>query len=384
VKAFVSARLNGLDTLRAIAIAGVMLFHLRGVLPESFGVVGQFGWMGVDLFFVLSGYLIGSQLLKPYSRGERPSLRQFYRRRVYRILPAYLFVLCLYFVWPAWREAAGISPLWQFLTFTENLFVDYTMHQAFSHVWSLCVEEHFYLVLPVLVLAMMRRPSVGRTVVVVVLLVGLGVAIRGFVLVHMLQPLGADGASMAYIEKIYYPTYTRLDGLLMGVVLAVVRIFRPGWWAAAERRGHSLLAAGGVAVGAAMWLFKDRFSSVTDAAAWGTVVGFPLLALGLGLMVASSMSRNGWLSRVRVPGARLVAMLAFSLYLIHKEIVHLDQRYLASLTAERDGRAMLVYGVSCMVAAGMLYVGVERPFLMLRDRLGRRVVVEEMVGEPAL
>jgi peptidoglycan/LPS O-acetylase OafA/YrhL len=65
-----SPRLPGLDTLRAAAIVAVMLYHLEGYLPERMAAVAQFGWMGVDLFFVLSGYLIGSQLMKPYVSGE--------------------------------------------------------------------------------------------------------------------------------------------------------------------------------------------------------------------------------------------------------------------------------------------------------------------------
>src|ERR1700677_1500492 len=89
-------RLPGLDTLRALAIAEVMVFHLRGLLPDAFQPIARFGWMGVDLFFVLSGYLIGSQLLKPVRDGRRVSLLGFYRKRAYRILPVYLVVLALY------------------------------------------------------------------------------------------------------------------------------------------------------------------------------------------------------------------------------------------------------------------------------------------------
>jgi peptidoglycan/LPS O-acetylase OafA/YrhL len=66
--------------------------------------------MGVDLFFVLSGYLIGTQLLRPYAAGSRPLWRDFYRRRLYRVLPAYLAVLLLYVLVPAWREAPHLSP----------------------------------------------------------------------------------------------------------------------------------------------------------------------------------------------------------------------------------------------------------------------------------
>jgi peptidoglycan/LPS O-acetylase OafA/YrhL len=382
-----SARLTGLDTLRAIAIVAVMIFHLAGLLPESFETVSRFGWMGVDLFFVLSGYLIGSQLLKPYLVGEKPTLADFYRRRIYRILPAYLFVLSLYFMLPVWREQDGISPLWQFLTFTENLFVDYSIHQAFSHVWSLCVEEHFYLLLPLLVLSMMRRPSLRKTATLLVSAVLLGIFLRAYVLFHELQPLGADNAGVKYIEHIYYPTYTHLDGLLAGVTLALIKTFRPAWWAVVAQKGHSSLLASFLLLGAAVWLFKDRFTSVTGVAAWGTVIGFPVLSLGLGLLVASAISRNGLLSRFPVPGAKLLATLAFSLYLSHKEIAHLDRIYLPSLTQRRDAAAMLTYAVSCIAAAGLLYLSVERPFMVLRDRLDRRqplAVGDEMRSEPAL
>jgi peptidoglycan/LPS O-acetylase OafA/YrhL len=85
-------RLFGLDSLRALAILVVMLYHMTvfGELPSRILSVTDFGWMGVDLFFVLSGFLIGQQVLKPYLMGQRPSIAEFYRRRIYRILPAYL------------------------------------------------------------------------------------------------------------------------------------------------------------------------------------------------------------------------------------------------------------------------------------------------------
>src|SRR5579862_7992291 len=139
--------------MRAIAILWVMLWHMHWLLhPSLLTGLGRYGWMGVDIFFVLSGYLIGSQLLRPYTRGSQPSIGGFYLRRAFRVLPAYLTVLLLYFTVPGFREAPGLSPAWQFLTFTENFRINYATDQAFSHVWSLCVEEHFYLILPLLVL----------------------------------------------------------------------------------------------------------------------------------------------------------------------------------------------------------------------------------------
>ena len=87
------------------------------------------------------------------------------------------------------------------------------------------------------------------------------------------------------------------------------------------------------------------------------------------------------------PGARLLATLAFSLYLTHKEVAHLDRRYLPSLTASPDWKTVVVYAVTCLVSAGVLYGLVERPFMLLRDRLERRFVESvdvEMLREPAL
>ena len=140
---------HGLDTLRALAIALVMLYHfmIQGLLPSALEPVARVGWIGVDLFFVLSGFLIGSQLMRPLLKGERLSLREFYRRRAYRILPAFLTVMLLYATVPVWREAQGPVAPWQYVTFLWNLLlIGYPEHRAFSHIWSLCVEEHFYLV----------------------------------------------------------------------------------------------------------------------------------------------------------------------------------------------------------------------------------------------
>jgi peptidoglycan/LPS O-acetylase OafA/YrhL len=372
-----------LDTLRALAIAVVMVFHLDGLLPDLFNPVARYGWMGVDLFFVLSGYLIGSQLLKPVREGRRISLLEFYRKRAYRILPVYWVVLALYVFWPLWREAPGMSPLWQFLTFTENFFVDYSTNHAFSHVWSLCVEEHFYLLLPMIVILMSRRAAAWKTVALLIFFVALGLAMRSYVYFHVLLPLGhdSDEFSVRYIERIYYPTYTRLDGLLAGVALALMRMFRPGWWAAILQRANWLLAGGVALMGCTFWMFADRVSAV------GSVVGFPVMAGAMGMLVMAAADRRSWFGRVRVPGARLVATLAYSLYLTHKEIATLDERWLPKVMDARDWKSVCVLVVSCIAAAGLFYLAIERPFLALRDRRERRKVInldQEARIEPAL
>src|SRR5437879_3378262 len=97
-----SERFYGLDLLRTAAILLVIMWHLpRSIYPFHWKPAT---WAGVDLFFVLSGYLIGSQLLRPYTLNSQPSFTNFYVRRAIRVLPAYLVVVVVYFLVPLFRE----------------------------------------------------------------------------------------------------------------------------------------------------------------------------------------------------------------------------------------------------------------------------------------
>ncbi len=161
-------RAMGPDVFRALAILLVMLWHLpRPATLESLVGLKQYAWAGVDIFFVLSGYLIGRQLLEPLAQGRPISLSNFYLKRALRILPAFLVVLSLYVFLPALREAPEMKPAWRFLTFTMNFGLDYRVTGAFTQAWSLCVEEHFYLLLPVLVLLLSRLRRRGWALLVI-------------------------------------------------------------------------------------------------------------------------------------------------------------------------------------------------------------------------
>ena len=347
-------RLPGLDLLRAIAIAWVMLFHswMIGGIGGPLQPVADYGWMGVDLFFVLSGYLIGHQLLAPLSRGEPLRFGAFYLRRAFRILPVFFVVLAVYVLFPGWREAPGMQPAWQFLTFTVNLLIDYQHNQAFSHAWSLCVEEHFYLLFPLLAGWLAWRSS--RTLVIgfAVLVVAMGMLLRGYALLH-----GKD-----WLENVYYPTWTRLDGLLAGVLLATIQVYRPRWWAGLQQRANLLTIAGLLLTAAAIWLFRDK----TGFAA--SVFGFPLLAFGLTLLVAAGAGSTGWLGRWRVPGAGWIAGISYSLYLSHKLAMHAVHEALPQWPAVHGLAAFTMYALVILATGALLHYAIERPFLRLRQR----------------
>jgi peptidoglycan/LPS O-acetylase OafA/YrhL len=360
-------RLYGLDTLRALAIVSVMIFHLQGFLPLALAPVADLGWMGVDLFFVLSGFLIGSQLLKPFVKGKALRLGEFWLRRAFRILPAYLTVVALYLALPIWREHPQLPAAWKFLTFTQNLVMIYPAEIAFSHAWSLCVEEHFYLLLPILVLILMRRPTLWKTASVIAAVLLGGILLRAWILFHIVRAPGLDEDQswIRFMKFLYYPTYCRLDGLLAGVTLACIRAFCPRWWARVSHRGNSLTLAGLLVCGAAILSFHGAYPNFSETT--GILIGFPALALGFALLVAAALATNSPL-RYRIPGAKPIATLAFSLYLTHKAVVHSDRTLFPGLEAP-TWRAAAVYAVTCLAAATLLYVCIERPFLLLRDRI---------------
>ncbi|MDQ6622010.1 MAG: acyltransferase, partial [Verrucomicrobiota bacterium] len=214
-------RQPGLDLLRALAITLVVVYHIGlfgFTLPYR---LDRFGWIGVDLFFVLSGYLIGGQLLAAIARQQRVRFGRFFWRRAWRILPAFVVVLAIYFACPGAREFPRIPPLWKFLTFTQNFGL--RGGTAFSHAWSLCVEAQFYLALPFLLVALGRWRR--GAIILPVALVSLGICVRAAIAAANLHsPAPSFGR---WQEFIYYPTYARLDPLIVGVGLAALRIFQP-------------------------------------------------------------------------------------------------------------------------------------------------------------
>ena len=351
-------RLPGLDLLRAIAIVWVMLFHsyFVGGLGDAFAWLENNGWMGVDLFFVLSGYLIGAQWLKPLSDRRPPAFGRFYVRRAFRTVPAFLAVLAIYFALPSAREAPGIQPLWQFLTYTVNFLIDYRHNQAFSHVWSLCVEEHFYLCFPLLAWWLARRSSAKAFAAACLAVLCGGMALRAWLWLHM--------GDRPFVEVIYYPTWNRLDGLLAGVVLATTQAYRPALWGRLQANANLLLLAGLAMTGAAAAIFRDR------AGLLASVAGYPLLSWGLALVVAACASPRCLLSRP-LPGAGWVALISYSLYLSHKLVFHAVQGWLAAHPQVHGMAAFLVYATCALAGGALLHYAVEAPFLRLRDRLQR-------------
>ena len=351
----------GLDLLRALAIVLVVVYHcgiFGFVLPNR---LHRFGWVGVDLFFVLSGYLIGGQLIAPLARNQPINLPRFFSRRALRIMPAYLVVLAIYFALPSLREFPEISPLWKFLISVQN--INLRGGTAFSHAWSLAIEDQFYLTLP-LFLILISRWRRAAIIVPCSVIVG-GLLLRG-VLAH-LNP-GDGGVSFRGFQKfIYYPTWTRLDPLVLGVSLAAIEKFRPRWWQRLTNFGLWLWLPGLAAVSYGLYLGENNLTVAT------CVWQFPLIALGMAAFLVCVVSPRLPFRRIEIPGAAFFASIAYSVYLSHKLVIHAVVQFCAGHNIMLDSvGAILLVELSIYAGGVILFLVIERPFLQLRHRFTPR------------
>jgi peptidoglycan/LPS O-acetylase OafA/YrhL len=275
--AAISQRLHlpALDGLRGLAILMVMILHFGGATERSmsganlwFSRLTGAGWCGVDLFFVLSGFLITGILFD--AKGTGNALRNFYARRVLRIFPLYYGTLLVLFVLLPLVARGATTPgldkvahqqgwLWLYVSNFASVYIgDKTFTAGLvqsGHFWSLAIEEQFYLVWPLLVLTLQRRTLINVCAAVIIGVLGLrlGLVAQGF-------------------ERIYFFTPARLDGLMAGAMLSL--ILRGGTRVEAlVPTGRNLFLACGAAL-AAIWAIRGL-----DSYDWPiSTVGFTLLA----------------------------------------------------------------------------------------------------------
>lgn len=356
----------GLDHLRAFAISFVFIYHYRIFKhPEWIDTIGSFGWTGVDLFFVLSGYLISSQLFAQIGNNEQISFREFFIKRFFRIIPAYLTVLALYFLVPDFREREALPPLWKFLTFTQNIGLHLKDRGTFSHAWSLCIEEQFYFLLPIILIMLVRWKALKIGPWLLGILFTAGFVIRLFCWFAILKPvMGADDYWVTWYRWMYYPTFTRLDGLLTGVTIAAVFQFLPVIKQKIMALGNRLLLIGLVLLTGAWFLCED------PATFYASIFGFPLIAIGYGAMVAGAVSENSFLYKKKLRFTATLAMLSYGIYLSHKGVIHLTQLWVGNMGIEQNSTVMfIICMITCVLAALLLNRIIEKPFLKLRQRI---------------
>jgi peptidoglycan/LPS O-acetylase OafA/YrhL len=361
--------IEGLHTLRAMAIVLVFAYHYMVFVSHvpTFGCVSTVGWTGVDLFFVLSGYLIANQIIVGVRKGKKLSLPAFYGRRLLRTLPNYYAVLGLYLLFPIAMGGGTLPPVWKFLTFTQNYHLQ--PGTAFSHAWSLCVEEQFYLMLPIGAVLITRAKSPVRMAwCVLCVLTAAGIATR-CALWHKYGP-EADGGATEYYRNIYYATVCRADEFLPGVAVALLKNCHCGTWDRLMNRGQILLATG-LGCTAVMFYLLLRFYEIEDYG-YGfamTGYGYTLMAIAFAILVAAAQSKRCSLHRMKIPGAARLAELSYAIYLTHKPVsIMMQQQLLKHGITASTAVGILLISSTCLAAGWLLNTTVETPFMRLRNK----------------
>jgi peptidoglycan/LPS O-acetylase OafA/YrhL len=368
-------RIQQLDLLRGLAILLVLIHHSGGLVgnlgrfTRIYRSIQGFGWTGVDLFFVLSGFLIGGILFREIERNGRLRVRRFLLRRVFKIWPGYL-ALVIFALLKDSRHAengqglAGLArTYWANFLHLQNYFPNIRFH-----TWSLAVEEHFYLLLPLLLgsLALASAGTVRRWFPpIAVLLIGLIALFRA---VH--------GIFVPFTYETHmYATHLRLDSLLMGVLLAHLATFSPDRFARLRDHHRLMLLAGLALICPMLWLDLDRSLFVQTA-------GFSLLYLGYGCILVGTLGiQHGkglsgtLLASMPVRVISGIGLFSYAIYLWHIDLAVRPMVKIAPMLQSHLPPAMAsVISVMCVIAmactAGMLLTFlIEKPALALRDRL---------------
>lgn len=352
-----SGHLKGLDALRGIAVMLVIGYHL--------GLAGVPGGYGVVLFFVLSGFLITHLLLAERQRYGRISLRQFYLRRSLRIFPAfYVYWLTLVAALLLARRTVPWGHAWSAFFY----FSDYynailgDPNTGFSHTWSLAIEEQFYLLWPLTLLAVGRRPD-RLLRLLVAAIVGIWVYRWGL---HFIFH-----APQAYL---YAAFDTRADALLVGCLLAVARDRRIPQSLVQATIRHPLLPL--VTVGLiVLVIMPDMYLGPTWRDLVGHAVTPPLFAVLILQLVAVGASPYwAWLER---PSVRFFGKISYSLYLWQQLTVPVGMRIGQRFSG---GLQFLVAVLLTVLVASLSYYAVEGPFLRLKERFGYRRIDSRIPG----
>ncbi len=192
-----------------------------------------------------------------------------------------------------------------------------------------------------------------------------GLVLRG--ILAQLNP-GENGVSFPGFQKfIYYPTWTRLDPLVFGVVLAAMEKFRPRWWKRLTDSAIWLWLPGFAALIYGLFLGENTLTIAT------CICQFPLIAFGMAALLICALSPRLPFQHVEVPGAAFIASIAYSVYLSHKLVIHLVTKLCATQGIALNSVSVLVLvEIAIYLVGAILFFAVERPFLLLRRRIASR------------
>jgi peptidoglycan/LPS O-acetylase OafA/YrhL len=368
-------RVGQLDLLRALAIL-LVIFHHSGIDPTAAGMfaplfrrIQEIGWIGVDCFFVLSGFLIGGLLFAEIGKTGALDARRFLLRRAFKIWPQYFVYLAFCFILGTFCFDRTVWAQLRMMAFTFVHLQNYSRRWE-SHLWSLAVEEHFYLLLPAVLLGavVIRR----RRMQTHIPLFAVGtIGVMALVLAGRIFLLRFPFNKQLH----YFGTHARLDSLALGVLIAYLSQFNSDLWQRLldSRRGLAVL---GVVLLLPVVLFAPKADHPFTHS-----VGYTLLALGFGCLLIASLGVQRESLAGRWIDGRIAAVLAwigmnsYGIYLWHQEaVINPIHKWGDPLLAGAPG--IVRFTLLFIVIIGLsLFVGflstmlIERPTLALRDRV---------------
>lgn len=372
-----------LDGIRAVAILLVMLVHLQLFL---------FGWVGVQMFFVLSGFLITRILLAQKDQPLKTFLRNFYIRRILRIFPIYfglLIVVSLIFLIS--KSPAGFDQEAPYLyTYTwnfANLQPDFTGSGLFGHFWSLCVEEQFYLVWPFLIYVTPRKYLPALLIAIIVVVPGLRFVSEQYLLLH-------DQSLLIGIWSRDIPILN-FDAFAMGAAVTVfdfpAKIKRPGWWTIGLILASIAIGLVTAYLGSGKWrplTLGYPQPSTALLTGYQTTWRYSLIDLwSVCLLVYALYGRNA----SRVLGNRFLASIgkvSYGMYLFHLPLLYLTllnpDLHIPYVPRSWQGIAMAVaFALVVYLISLASYYLFEVKFLALKDRLAPETPAPHMTETPA-
>ncbi|MGV3173308.1 acyltransferase family protein [Staphylococcus simulans] len=342
----------GLDGLRAIAVLGILIYHLNKQWLSG-------GFLGVDTFFVISGYLITSLLLIEHHQTGTISLKRFWYRRVKRLIPAMLFVVSVTTIFTLLFQRDEILRVkqdaiaaifyvsnWWYIAKDVNYFDQFSF-EPLKHLWSLAIEEQFYLFFPLVLILLLAKVKKHKQIVLIFWIISLASLLAMVLITH-------PGMNFS---RVYFGTDTRLQTLLLGVILAFL-------WPPNRLRKDPPLAVrmsvdlmGVISLAILMTLFVV----VEDQSYWIYNGGFYLISGITLFLIASVVHPSGLLARfMGNPLFVYIGQRSYSLYLWHFPIIVLLHRYFVA--GQIPVWVYVVDVVLTFIMAEVSYRYVETPF----------------------
>jgi peptidoglycan/LPS O-acetylase OafA/YrhL len=265
------------------------------------------------------------------------------------------------------------------LTFTQNIHLDRDTQRTFSHAWSLCIEEQFYLLLPFLSILIAKTQNRYAGPLLMVILVLFGWAIRVYSWDTHVAPVQASGNyGTPWFKFIYYPTYNRLDPLLAGVAITGIFSYFPRIAYFLQHKHRMTLTGGLLLLSAAYFLCRDFMSY------HASIYAYPIIAGGYGLLVLHAISTGSLLYRYPLRLTAVVAKLSYALYLVHKATIHLSQEWFSAWGVARESNLMFFLSLATsLAAAALLHFIIEKPFHNIREQILHRRAAKQARVEPA-